>query len=193
MQQQKASTRILGRRTAPVPPFLIYNRVPYGFTQDPGTGRVGVVPNAPKLLGGGLALSSRRLSRLSLLRTRAVTWFTRTTASPQREASVLSRALCANSSPARAAASVRSSSPRNAAAIESTMTRRTGGAPARRSSCSQSPERLRKAPPSSSAPCATLMKMASHGSTCAQGSAHGTTAVHTHAVLCMSGYGPGTS
>ena len=34
-----ASTRILGRRTAPFPPSLISNRVPYGFTQDPGTGK----------------------------------------------------------------------------------------------------------------------------------------------------------
>ena len=31
---QAVSTRILGRRTAPFPPFLIPNRVPHGFTQD---------------------------------------------------------------------------------------------------------------------------------------------------------------
>ena len=29
------STRILGRRAAPFPPFRITNRVPHGFTQDP--------------------------------------------------------------------------------------------------------------------------------------------------------------
>ena len=34
-----ASTRILGRRTAPFPPFLIPNHVPHGFTQDPSTDR----------------------------------------------------------------------------------------------------------------------------------------------------------
>ena len=33
----QVSTRILGRRTAPSPPFLIPNRVPHGFTQDPST------------------------------------------------------------------------------------------------------------------------------------------------------------
>ena len=33
------STRILGRRTAPFPPFLIPSRVPHGFTQDPSTDR----------------------------------------------------------------------------------------------------------------------------------------------------------
>ena len=31
------STRILGRRTAPFPTFLITNRAPHGFTQDPST------------------------------------------------------------------------------------------------------------------------------------------------------------
>ena len=31
------STRILGRRTAPSAPFLIPNRAPHGFTQDPST------------------------------------------------------------------------------------------------------------------------------------------------------------
>ena len=36
---RQVSTRILGRRTAPVPPFLIPNRVPHGFTQDPSTDR----------------------------------------------------------------------------------------------------------------------------------------------------------
>ena len=35
----EVSTRILGRRTAPLPPFLISKRVPHGFTQDPGTDR----------------------------------------------------------------------------------------------------------------------------------------------------------
>ena len=33
----QVSTRILGRRTAPFPRFLNSNRVPHGFTQDPGT------------------------------------------------------------------------------------------------------------------------------------------------------------
>ena len=33
----KVSTRILGRRTAPYPPFLVPYRVPYGFTRDPST------------------------------------------------------------------------------------------------------------------------------------------------------------
>ena len=33
----QVSTRILGRRTAPCPPFLIPTRVPRGFTQDPST------------------------------------------------------------------------------------------------------------------------------------------------------------
>ena len=37
--QEEVSTRILGRRTAPFPPFLISERVPHGFTQDPGTDR----------------------------------------------------------------------------------------------------------------------------------------------------------
>ena len=32
-----ASTRKLGRRMAPVPPFLIPYRIPHGFTQDPST------------------------------------------------------------------------------------------------------------------------------------------------------------
>ena len=32
-----SSTRILGRRMAPFTPFLIPNRVPHGFTQDPST------------------------------------------------------------------------------------------------------------------------------------------------------------
>ena len=36
---RKVSTRILGRCTAPFPPFLIPNRVPHGFTQDPSTDR----------------------------------------------------------------------------------------------------------------------------------------------------------
>ena len=31
------SSRILGRRTARIPPFLIPNRAPHGFTQDPST------------------------------------------------------------------------------------------------------------------------------------------------------------
>ena len=31
----QVSTRILGRRTAPFPAFLVPNRVPHGFTQDP--------------------------------------------------------------------------------------------------------------------------------------------------------------
>ena len=35
------STRILGRRTAPFTPFLIPNRVPHGFTQDPSTDKRG--------------------------------------------------------------------------------------------------------------------------------------------------------
>ena len=35
----QVSTRILGRRTAPCPPFLIPTRVPRGFTQDPSTDR----------------------------------------------------------------------------------------------------------------------------------------------------------
>ena len=33
----EVSTRILGRRMAPFPPFLIPDRVPLGFTQDPST------------------------------------------------------------------------------------------------------------------------------------------------------------
>ena len=33
----QVSTRILGRRTAPLPPFLISNRVPHGFAQDLST------------------------------------------------------------------------------------------------------------------------------------------------------------
>ena len=33
----QVSTRILGRRTATFPPFLIPSRVPHGFTQDPST------------------------------------------------------------------------------------------------------------------------------------------------------------
>ena len=37
--QPQVSTRILGRRTAPFPPFLIPHRVPHGFTQDPSTDR----------------------------------------------------------------------------------------------------------------------------------------------------------
>ena len=35
----QVSTRILGRRTAPCPPFLIPNRVPHGVTQDPSSDR----------------------------------------------------------------------------------------------------------------------------------------------------------
>ena len=34
-EHAQVSTRILGRRTAPFPPFLIDNRVPRGFYQDP--------------------------------------------------------------------------------------------------------------------------------------------------------------
>ena len=38
-----ASTRILGRRTAPFPPFRIPHRAPRGFTQDPSTDRIPTV------------------------------------------------------------------------------------------------------------------------------------------------------
>ena len=34
---RQVSTRILGRRTAPFPPYLIPNRVPHCFTQEPST------------------------------------------------------------------------------------------------------------------------------------------------------------
>ena len=37
--ESQVSTRILGRRMAPIPPFLIPNRVSHGFTQDPSTDR----------------------------------------------------------------------------------------------------------------------------------------------------------
>ena len=41
------SARILGRRTAPFIPFLIFNRVPHGLTQDSSTGlRGGPRPRA---------------------------------------------------------------------------------------------------------------------------------------------------
>ena len=38
-QSPQVSTRILGRRTAPFPPFLISNRVPHGLSQDSSTDR----------------------------------------------------------------------------------------------------------------------------------------------------------
>ena len=57
MSAVQVSTRILGRRTAPFPPFLIYNRVPHGFTQDPSTKlRVGLPCPAERREGrAGLA------------------------------------------------------------------------------------------------------------------------------------------
>ena len=47
------STRILGRRTAPFPPFLIPSRVPHGFTQDPSTDRVVLGAGVPRAVGRG--------------------------------------------------------------------------------------------------------------------------------------------
>ena len=40
----QVSSRILGRRTVPFPPFLIPYRVPHGFTQDPSTDPKILVP-----------------------------------------------------------------------------------------------------------------------------------------------------
>ena len=44
---QEVSTRILGRRTAPFPPFFIPSHVPRGITQDPSTDRPPRVGDAP--------------------------------------------------------------------------------------------------------------------------------------------------
>ena len=43
----------MGRRTAPFPPFLIPNRVPHGFTQDPSTD----YHPSPQVLRGALRQS----------------------------------------------------------------------------------------------------------------------------------------
>ena len=50
-----ASTRILGRPTAPFPPFRIPHRVPRGFTQYPGTDRSQASHDLPEGQIPGLA------------------------------------------------------------------------------------------------------------------------------------------
>ena len=70
------STRMLGRRTAPFPPFIIPYRVPHGLTQDPSTDRASAQQAALSTAGRwfgwrarvGLPWTSRRASHKACAR-----------------------------------------------------------------------------------------------------------------------------